>query len=87
MGPQSLLQRLLKKDQQTIHAVTNSSRTVKHINVRSCNGLTLSMLGNFTCLFLTLADFLFTFSIKYPRIPECQKVWIHIKPNIISGMI
>ena len=52
--------------------------------------LTLCMLGNFVCFFLSSVDFLKInfFKRNLSGIPaECQRVWIKIRPDMLSGLI
>ena len=54
--------------------------------------LTLCMLGNFSHLFFSPADFFSKLTFKnifqeHYTLSECQALWIQIRPDVLSGLI
>ena len=72
------------------HKKSNQIKQTKQYGMRAQPPLTLSPLGNFSCFFLSSADFFQNqlFRKILSGIPsECQTDLIQIRPNILSGLI
>ena len=60
--------------------------TILKIEMNPLYILTLCMLGNFACFFLSSVNF-FTKKNLSGILLECQTVWIQIRQDILSGLI